>query len=66
MKSFKDWYKEISGKDFDINTCQQSLAAVGIPMVVTCTCCKSILLLPSAYLDDENYIYCSSCAGVEE
>lgn len=38
----------------------------GLPMVVSCACCESTLLLPGAYLDDEDYIYCPSCAGVEE
>lgn len=66
MKKFKDWYKEVSGKDFNMDKCQQLLAMEGLPMIVSCACCKSILLLPSAYLDDKDYVYCPSCAGVDE
>lgn len=68
MKKFKDWYKEVSGKEFP-NTATLNgdwFAAQGLPLVVSCTNCESTLLLPGAYLDDENYTYCPSCAGVDE
>jgi hypothetical protein len=34
-----------------------------LPMVVSCTCCGSTMILPSALIDEEGHCYCSSCAG---
>jgi hypothetical protein len=34
-----------------------------LPMVVSCTCCGMTMALPSAMVDDDGTIYCSSCAG---
>lgn len=36
----------------------------GYPMVVRCSCCDMTMAIPSAYIDDEGYTYCSDCAGV--
>ena len=68
MKKFKDWYKEASGKEFPNAATHNGnwFMEQGLPIVVSCSCCESTLLLPRAYLDDEDYIYCPSCAGVEE
>lgn len=68
MKKFKDWYKEVSGKEFPSAAIHNGnwFMERGLPLVVSCTCCESTLLLPGAYLDDEDYIYCPSCAGAEE
>lgn len=67
MKTFKEWYKEVSGKEISDDTLHDGnwFMERGLPMVVSCTCCESTLLLPGAYLDDEDYIYCSSCAGAD-
>ena len=35
-----------------------------IPMVVACCCCRMTMASPSAWIDDEGYIYCSDCADV--
>ena len=68
MRTFKEWYKEVSGKEISDTTIHNGnwFAAEGLPMVVSCTCCGSTLLLPGAYLDDKDYIYCPSCAGVDD
>lgn len=68
MKKFKDWYEAVTWKKFPSTEIHNGnwFAAEGLPMVVSCACCGSTLLLPGAYLDDEDYIYCPSCAGVEE
>lgn len=68
MKSFKEWYKAVSGKDLPDTQLHNGnwFAAEGLPIVVSCTCCESTLLLPGAYLDDEDYIYCPNCAEIEE
>lgn len=38
----------------------------GIPMVVRCSCCGMTMASPSAWIDDEGYTFCNSCADVEE
>lgn len=64
MKTFYQWYKEVSGKD----TSEQKtfsgewFAERGLPMIVECTCCGSTMTLPTAFIDDDNYLYCSTCA----
>ena len=67
MKTFKEWYKDVSGKDFDEKVIHNGnwFLERGLPLVVSCTCCNSTFVLPSAYIDEEDYIYCPSCAGVE-
>lgn len=67
MKSFEDFIAEkwnlkmpkgtISGLWFVEN---------GIPMIVHCSCCEMTMASPSAWIDDEGYTYCASCAGVNE
>lgn len=34
-----------------------------LPMIVSCTCCGSTMALPSAMIDEDGHIYCSSCVG---
>lgn len=34
-----------------------------LPMIVECSCCGTTMTLPSAMIDDDGMIYCSSCAG---
>lgn len=34
----------------------------GLPMIVSCTCCGMTMALPSAMVDEDGTIYCSSCA----
>ena len=67
MKTFKEWYKDVSGKDFDEKVAHNGnwFLERGLPLVVSCTCCNSTFMLPSAYIDDEDYVFCPSCAGVE-
>ena len=33
-----------------------------LPMIVSCSCCETTMVLPSAMVDDDGYIYCGSCA----
>lgn len=67
MKTFKEWYKDVSGKDFDEKVAHNEnwFLEQDLPLVVSCACCGSTWLLPSTYIDDEDCIYCPSCAGVE-
>ena len=67
MKSFKDYIAErwnitmpegnISGAWFAENS---------IPMIVKCTCCEMTMASPSAWVDDDGYIYCGECSGMNE
>lgn len=34
-----------------------------LPMIVRCHCCDTSMALPSAMIDDDGTIYCSSCAS---
>ena len=34
----------------------------GLPMIVECTCCGMTMALPSAMVDKDGAVYCSSCA----
>ena len=36
-----------------------------LPTVVECTCCGMTMALPAAFIDDEGYTFCSSCAESE-
>ena len=40
MKKFKDWYKEVSGKEFPNTAIHNGnwFAERGLPIVVSCTC----------------------------
>ena len=33
-----------------------------LPMIVQCSCCCTTMTLPSAMVDDNGAVYCSSCA----
>ena len=46
MKKFKDWYKEVSGKEFPNAATHNGnwFMEHGLPLVVSCTCCESTLL----------------------
>ena len=68
MKKFKDWYKDVSGKEPDYETTQDNFLWCkerGLPVVVSCTCCEGTLLIFNAFVDEEDHTYCPSCAGVE-
>lgn len=63
MKDFVSWFKEKSGEEVpDVHNGKWYIDR-DLPMIVSCTCCESTLLLAGAYLDDEGYIYCPSCKG---
>ena len=64
-KNFKSWAKEHSLKFPETDTVNgQWFADNDLPMIVHCTCCGSTMALPSAYLDEDDYIYCGSCIDI--
>ena len=67
MKNFADWFKmNYPGEELPQDSINGKwFAEKHLPMVVRCACCSTTMALPSAYLDDEDYAYCSCCAGVE-
>ena len=63
MRTAKRFIKE----EFDIEMPQgdisgQWFAENRLPMIVRCCCCDTSMALPSAMLDDEGNVFCSSCA----
>ena len=68
MKSFKEWYKSATGIEPDYETAKIKFSWCkerGLPMVVSCSCCETTMLIFNAFIDDKNYVYCPSCAGME-
>lgn len=68
MKTFKEWYKDVTGIEPDYETAKVKLSWCKerkIPMIVSCTCCGTTMVVFDAYVDEENHTYCPSCAGVE-
>ena len=35
----------------------------GLAMIVECSCCTMTMALPSAFIDEDGYIYCADCKG---
>lgn len=68
MKTFFDWYKNVSGGDEapkgNINGAWFSER--GLPMIVECECCGATMALPSAYIDEDDYTFCSACADMDD
>ena len=68
MKTFKEWYKDVSGVEFKRDKSEDLLKWCndrGLPAIVSCTCCGSTMVIFSAFVDEEDCIYCPSCAGME-
>lgn len=66
MKTFKEWYKNISGIEpkYEIAADKiQWLVDRGLPVIVTCTRCECPRTIFKVYFDDEDNIYCPTCAG---
>ena len=65
MKTFtaKEWLlKEMNLEMPEGNIPGSWFAANGLPIVVQCNCCSSTLILPSALITEEGFVYCPSCA----
>ena len=68
MKTFKEWYKDVAGIEPDYEKREDKLVwceEEGLPMIVSCTCCGSTMVVFDVFVDEEDHVYCSSCAGVE-
>ena len=66
MRSFSEYVEEKMGiKMPKGNISGDWFAKNRIPMVVRCSCCDMTMASPSAWIDDEGYTYCGSCAEME-
>ena len=62
MKSF---FEHVQRRGIEIpegNIPEEWFIYYGYPMIVRCTCCQMTMALPSAFIDDEGYTFCSDCA----
>lgn len=66
MVSFKE-YVEARGIEIpEGNISGEWFSKHGYPMVVRCSCCEMTMAIPSAWIDDEGYTYCTDCANIKE
>lgn len=66
MKTFAEWLKGISGEDMPSDDISASwFIERGLPMIVECKCCGMTMALPSAFVSEDNSIYCYMCKGDE-
>lgn len=64
MKTFAEWFKENYNEELPTGSINGSwFADHGLPMIVECSCCTTTMALPSAVIDDEGYVFCSTCGG---
>lgn len=65
MKTFYQWYKHVTGKDISEQKTFSGewFTKQGLPMIVECTCCGMTMVLPTAFIDDDSRLYCSTCAN---
>ena len=66
MRSFREYVEERGIEMPKGNISGEWFARHGYPMVVRCACCDMTMATPSAWIDDNGYVYCTSCADVEE
>ena len=66
MKSF---YEYVRARGIEIpkgNIPGEWFAKHGYPMIVRWSCCEMTMAIPSCFVDDEGYTFCSDCADVSE
>lgn len=67
MKKFAEWLKTECNEELPSDYVDGLwLMERGFPLVVVCSRCKGVVILPSAYIDEKNRCYCRHCAGVKE
>lgn len=63
MRTFKTWCEDNKIQYPKTNTINGSWFSENhLPMVVKCSCCEMTMCITSALIDDDDCIYCSSCA----
>ena len=66
MKTFYEYVRDRGIEIPDGNISGEWFTKHGYPMVVRCACCEMTMASPSAWIDDDGYVYCSECAGIGE
>jgi len=66
MKTFFDYVRDQGIAIPETNIPGSWFHKHGYPMIVRCCCCEMTMAIPSAWIDDKGYTYCSDCAGVDE
>ena len=67
MKSFKQFILDQYGIEMPKGSISgEWFAKNHFPMVVSCRCCDMTMASPSAWIDDDGYVYCSTCADMGE
>jgi hypothetical protein len=61
MKKFKDWFEENHEGFPEGNISGEWFVEHNLPMIVECRCCTTTMALPNAMIDEEGYLYCTSC-----
>lgn len=65
MRTFAEYLREELNEEMPYGEINGSwFAERGLPMIVSCTCCGATMALPSAMINDDDYVYCRDCAGV--
>ena len=66
MEDFKTWFQNEWNETVpDDNIESKWFTDHGLPMVCRCANCEMSMILFSAYIDQDGYTYCASCAGVD-
>ena len=65
MSDFITWFKKNFNEEIPVETDMSWWSKRGLPMIVHCTYCETTMALPSAFIDEEGYTYCGTCAGKE-
>ena len=67
MKTFKDYVeKRFNVKMPEGNIPGNWFTENNLPMVVKCSCCEMSMASPCAWIDNDGYVFCTECAGVNE
>ena len=64
MKNFIQYVKDHGIEVPEKNIPGEWFSKHGYPMVVRCCCCEMTMAIPSAFIDDDGYTYCTDCANI--